>query len=189
MVDWAGLGISINREYGAGADGLQSIHEYTEQRLIDESCNVVYCDHGALEIADYISVKEESDYIRVTLYHCKATKERRAGARVKDFYEVCGQVEKSVDWVNDIQKMRERMEYRLRFAREDGNDRFVVGNLEEMERIVAAAKRKRVLYRIVIVQPGLSQAAISAEIQLILGASEGYIGRLGCDKLLVIASA
>jgi hypothetical protein len=56
-----------------------------------------------LGLHDRVKAIEENGYatIAVDFYHCKYSQESSAGARVGDLYEVCGQAQKSISWLQN----------------------------------------------------------------------------------------
>jgi hypothetical protein len=166
-VDWDGQNVDASAEVAPGRDGKLSVHEYTEARVRAEGCNLIFFDHLAPEYADFITVKEEPSNVQFTLYHCKSTKKKEAASRVTEIYEVAGQVEKSMHLGNRPAILRARMEDRGTKR----PDRFLYGDLAEMDRLLDVIRRKRAIYRIVIVHPGLSQADINKEVGGVLNRS------------------
>lgn len=183
-VDWDSHNVDVGAEVAPGKDGKMSVHEYTEARVRAEGCNLIFFDHLAPEYADFITVKEEPSNVQFTLYHCKSTKKEKAASRVTEIYEVAGQVEKSLHYGYRPATLRARMEDRG--AKRP--DRFLHGDLTEMDRLIEVIRRKRPIYRIVIVHPGLSRGDLNKEVGGVLGAADGYLARLGYDRLQVLAS-
>ena len=60
--------------------------------------DIIYDDDYSGEIADIITIKETTDSIDVQFYHLKFAKDGLVSARVDNFYEVCGQAQKSIHW-------------------------------------------------------------------------------------------
>src|SRR5690606_36737562 len=74
-------------------DNRISIHEY----IIEEAkkiYDVVFYDHGSLEIADVIGFKKG----KVQFFHCKKQSGEVPNCSINDNYEVAGQATKSVNW-------------------------------------------------------------------------------------------
>lgn len=103
VVDWCTGGVDIEHEYGNPTSVGMSIHEYLKGSLLGSAAQIVFYDHGSGEVADYITVEQRSTEIAVSLYHCKASGGRKAGARVDDIYEVCGQTIKSLIWLGGFE--------------------------------------------------------------------------------------
>jgi hypothetical protein len=72
------------------------------QELKARDYDIVFDDDGAGEAADIVAIKIENgtrgSAILVEFYHCKYS-EQVAGKRIKDLYEVCGQAQKSMQWM------------------------------------------------------------------------------------------
>ena len=92
-------------------------------------------------------------------WHCKYSMEDKAGHRVKDLYEVCGQAQKSIRWLD---KPRDLFTHLLR--REPRNSgaeqytRYQRGDKSDLLRIREKADTQRILLRVFIVQPGVSKS-------------------------------
>ncbi len=95
--DWAGTNIRVESQ------GIDRITESIQFRVIQEIKNrgaiVVFDDDDSGESADVVGVFEHDDRIEVEFWHCKFANEDRPGHRIKELYEVCGQAQKSVHWL------------------------------------------------------------------------------------------
>ena len=127
-----------------------------------------------------MTIAEIGDATVFTFYHCKGAAEPRAGARVEDVYEVCGQAQKSVAWASLA-----RLEKRLRERR---NKLFVRGTADSLRDVLTRAKDRRQVFEIKVVQPGVSKAALSAPMAECLGATNGHLAGVGAP-FEMIASA
>ena len=109
--------------------------------------------------------------------------------RVGDFYEVCGQAQKSVYWRTNENKLFERL--KLREMQRWGTysvSRFEKGNLEKLDEL---RRRSRYLvpeFHIFIVQPGLDVQRVDAKILDLLGATELYLIETFKVPLTIIGS-
>jgi len=187
-VDWAAHGVDICTEYIANADPQPddgSIHGYVIGEMRRLGAAVIAYDHGAYEAADVIAIWDEPERVRVKLFHCKSTREERAGCRLVDIYEVAGQATKCLRWVYKPAELIEHLERRSR-----GNAyRFQVGRLRDVDSLLRR-NPKRVQYEIAIVQPGLSIGALSDAAADVLAAANEYVRRdLGGRNLEVMGSA
>jgi hypothetical protein len=185
-IDWVAAGVDIEKECGILDGGKLSVHEYLRCHLAQSDSQVVFYDHGPGEIADFVTFTSLSDEILVRLYHCKGAGGHSAGQRVGDLYEVCGQVVKSLIWINTNQRLLEQIVYRNR-TRVDSA--FVKGEKTELRQIVARSKIIPTGYEIIIVQPGLSRAGLPERMGHILAAANDYIMKSQCGLLRVLASA
>jgi hypothetical protein len=143
-------------------------------------------DHGSGEMADYVEIfaaddGEDGDTI-VRLYHCKGTKAKKAGGRVGDAYDVCGQAAKSLTWARR-DALLSAMKRRLGRKRPS---RFVRGSQAEAEALLG--RGRRVVLEVVVVQPGFSKAKLKGDLGLLLAAADEYLTTGPCRRLAVIGS-
>src|SRR5207245_1789964 len=72
--DWVASGIDIELEFSSGELNISSplsIQDYRGARLLGQSHEVVIFDHGAGEVADFVTLRNEGNRTVVSLYHCK----------------------------------------------------------------------------------------------------------------------
>jgi len=187
-VDWAAVGVDINREYDDGQNPIANdgtVHGYVLGRLQAEQAQIIVYDHGSHEAADLIGIWDDDEVVMVRLYHCKATKETSPGCRLEDLYEVAGQAAKSIRWLHKPGELLNHLH-----RRSQGREyRFPKGRLREVQRLIQS-NPKRVQYEVVVVQPGLSLARLTQPAQDVLAAANEYLWRdTGGVHLGVIASA
>ena len=186
-VDWDAENVDVERESEACEDGRLTVQEYIEQRLLAGDADVIFFDDGTGEVADYLVVYFRSEEVLFEFYHCKAAGGAAGGDRVDDAYEVSGQAVKGLIWTNSSRRLVEHARRRL-CRRGRRPSRFVRGDLEALEAAVEAARTRRSRYRMVIVQPGISQSRLTPKIAHVLGAADDYLRNGNCDDLAVIGS-
>lgn len=183
VVDWAKEGISITLEKPDGSSN-KSIFEWIEARLVAEGQPFVFIDDGAGEVADYISLSFVSGTPKIQLYHCKASGQAKAGSRVTDMYDVCGQAIKCAAWVGS-----ERLLTQLKSRMKNKFSRCVVGNIGELEKAFAPALRQKISLEVYIIQPGLSLSRKSTKIDELIAAMKSYTLDAGFSRAGLIISA
>lgn len=173
-IDWATGDVDIEREFGEGANGKTSIHDYLIARLQAHGSEVVFYDHGSGEVADVISVKDTGKVVEFSLFHCKGSGEKEAGARVDDVYEVCSQAVKSSRWMGHHKRLNEKMKARTR--RKNASE-FIVGNFDAYDDLVTRATQRGSRFKFYAVQPGLSRASCEKREDLcrVLAMAKEYI--------------
>ena len=176
----AWTGVNIQREFGSA----DSIHEFVKARLLQVPNAVVFYDHRAGEIADFVVLDESSSRVTVTLYHCKGSGGASPGDRVDDLYEVCGQVVKSVKIVNDGPTLLKHIKRRAA-----GGSMFLAGDFARAEAMLTDRSVKPLHFCVVAVQPGASKAGLSGDRLAVLGAADDAIVDAGADRLVVWGSA
>jgi hypothetical protein len=173
-------GVDIEAEITATAQG-RSVHEEIRQRLERGAAPIILFDHGTGEIPDFVTPIENGGAVEIGMYHCKGSGEPRAGARVDDIYEVCGQAQKGVA-VASLDRFSKRIQQRR------GRTRFVRGTANDLDALLTRAKSTVVQFEIAIVQPGISKAALSQGMQEALGATNTHLIGSGVAPLRVLTS-
>jgi hypothetical protein len=189
-VSWETEAVDTRKEFWKDDEernGKRSVHEYLEQTLNTDDHDIVFYDHRSGEIADFFTMKVDPRQIIVTLYHCKASGGNRAGDRVGDVYEVCGQVVKSFNLAMDEKLLLKHI--RRRVSKGKVRSRFIRGSLAELERIYRESAGKKMEYKFAIVQPGISKMNIGDESLSVLAAANEFVHSLGAEDLSVMASA
>ena len=170
-----------------------SIQHHVIERLIEGytvDYDVIFDDDGAGEIADIVALKGAGDNLLVHLFHLKYAKSDTAGVRVSDFYEVCGQAQKSVYWRGDVKRLFERIKLReMQRQKKHEVSRFAVGDLEKLDELRRRSRVLRPKFSIFIVQPGLQVEAVDTAVLDLLGATELYLRETFDVPLKVIANA
>lgn len=160
---------------------------------ITDDFEIVFDDDGANEIADVVAIRRiESEKILICFIHCKYSSEDKPGARVDDFYAVCGQAQKSVRWKHaGLRKMGDHMKRRHERWADKGGSRFIKGDMRMFRTLEKLSRKTGVELEVLIVQPGLSKAKAveSPEVRRLLGSTELYLRRTADAPLRVIVSA
>lgn len=187
--DWSGVDINKESIWKDGEERRDSIQWRIAEDYINGGFDIVFDDDGSGEAADLVCLKEEADYIRLCLVHCKFSGGGGAGARVKDVVEVCSQAVRSAKWrwkFKDLGRHIFNRESRLRV--EGRRTRFLVGTATDLNRIMKVSRFKEVRPEIVVVQPGLSIANRTSEQSAVLAAALAYLKETIGIELDVICS-
>lgn len=187
VVDWASHRIDIRAERRNPKEGHESIHSYLRERLMKEGHSVVVYDDGSGEIADFVTINEQNNIVRIGLLHAKATKEKKPGERVADVHEVCMQAVKCSRWTVPPSKLVDRLLARCL----DKDEKLIAGTREDLKRLRSEVEAKEVRYQVVIVQPGISRAEFGPDtIAMPLAATEDFLRSAGTfEDLIVLGSA
>jgi len=165
--------------------------QYYFFNLIIDNYEIIIDDDDKGEIADLIGINEHDDVIEVTLYHLKYAAEGKTTGRIDNFYEVCGQAQKSLKW-----KYRENRSFFDHIFRRDQkrikakkSSRVIKGNHDRLETIAQAAKwEKEIQFKICIVQPGLKKGTATNDILQLLGNTKHYLKTVGNVELYIYTS-
>jgi hypothetical protein len=117
------------------------------------------------------------------LYHCKGSGGPNPGDRVGDVYEVCGQVVKSFNLIDNEEDLLKHVQRRV-----GSGSRFVKGDIGLFEKLINQRGSRTLTYRFVIVQPGISKSQIGEDGCSVLAAADGYVLSIGAAKLIVLGS-
>jgi hypothetical protein len=188
--DWAGVNLR-NESQGVEPLVIDSIQHKVVEELKKLDLDIIYDDDYAGEIADVVTLKLLEDKIVVGLYHLKFALDGVVSNQIKNFYEVCGQAQKSVQW-----KHKDGSEFINHLLRREtkswsgySRSRLERGSVEQLERLLRIAKKEiPVEFEIYVVQPGASKATISNDILSLLGVTENYTKEVGGINLRVITS-
>jgi superfamily II DNA or RNA helicase len=188
-VKWELEGVDMTKEVGNPRPSYsQTIHQYMMDRLESSSVPIVFYDHGSGEIADFITFAKVDNSLDITFYHVKASGGEEARARLGDVYEVCGQAVKSLFWT-DKAKLLDRIEHRLETGKKFVKDK---GDINSLKGLIHGASFSETNYRIIVVQPGISQKALKTKrgkkVAEVLASSNDYIVRANLMPMEVIAS-
>ncbi len=190
IIKWDWTDVDIRKESQGDNKEADSI----QYKVIDflksgTDYSVIFDDDNSGEIADVVTITEKDEFIIFGFYHCKYAHGDKPGARLSDLYEVCGQAEKSVAWMQDtreiIDRMMKRENQRLRSGR---SSRFEKGDMKKLKEL----KNKMRVYpskaEVYIVQPGVDSEAISEGMERLLCGSSGYLMETYSIPLKIICS-
>lgn len=187
-IDWPALKVDIQAERYNPKAGKTSVHSYLIDKLRGEPHRVVVYDDGSGEVADFISIDESVLEVRFTLYHAKGSHGAKPGERVADVYEVCGQAVKSIRWTLSAERLLRRL---LDRSKDREAEWLIAGTRADLSDLQESVTHKRVLFEIVIVQPGISRARLQPDnIALPLASADLFIREGGAfENLRVWGSA
>jgi len=192
--DWDWTGVDLAKEAQKVSPKItDSIQYKVIERLKQEDFDVIYDDDGSGEIADIVTIKLEEKKIKINLYHLKYASDGVVSNRIGNFYEVCGQAQKSIHWKH--KDGNEFINHLLRRERKkwDGAEcsRLIdgFGTITELEKLLIIMKKQiPVEYVNYIVQPGVSSQNISDEILTLLGVTENYLMEFAGIPLKVVVN-
>ncbi|OIN57168.1 hypothetical protein BLX24_21575 [Arsenicibacter rosenii] len=188
--DWSGVNLRAEAQdvYPKITD---SIQYFCVQKFIAEDYDIVYDDDYSGEIADVVTIKENSNEIIMELYHLKFAKNGKPAGDIKDLYEVCGQAQKSYHWKH--KEPKELFDHMLRRLTKTykGNtcSRLEKGSEEELIKLLTKVKKSFPLeLKVYIVQPGISPRLVTQEQLTLLAVTENHLMKQANIPLTVIGS-
>ena len=174
-IDWSGVD---KKKESMGKNRSSNTVQHRAYQEIADDYEVVFDDDNSGEAADLIAIrKDDNNTLRVRLVHCKATKTKYTGSRVNDFYELCGQAQKSIRWKhNGFEYLCEHMKRRNESWLASGNDRFLKGDLATLNKLRRFARyAPKFVFEVTLVQPGLDSTKVSEDVIQLLGSTEDYL--------------
>ena len=187
---WEWAGIDIRKESQGLEPALDSIQYRVIQRLKEDDYTVIFDDDDAGESADVVAIRVAERSIMAELYHCKYAHGDRPGARISDLYEVCGQAQKSVHWMdNPAELFRHLLRRESKRVGQGLRSRFERGSQVDLLTIASKSRSVPIELAVYIVQPGLARSGASvAQLQL-LSVTENYLMETYKIHFAAIASA
>ncbi|ERJ86359.1 helicase protein [Porphyromonas gingivalis F0185] len=189
-IKWEGVNLSNESQHVIPYE-TDSIQYFFSHLIMDEF-DVLYDDDGSGEIADLIGIKDKDDAIHFYLYHLKYALQGCVSNRISNFYEVCGQAQRSLKW-NDQDRIKDF--FTRLFARKEKRyqgrvcSRILKGTEADLERFSKQVNwQKKMVMHIGIVQPALSKSQASQEILELLGTIWTYIKDISNIELKVYCS-
>lgn len=172
-LDWEGVDLSVE---SMGTECKQNSIQYYMWQKIQNDYELIFNDDGSGEVADLIGVNQDAENIYVDLYHLKYAIDGHTSQRIANFYEVCGQAQKSLKWKIPEMRLFTRLIKRATDTTM-GTNRILKGNMELLQRLSQDATfTKRVKVNLRLAQPGLSKAnaSTSGDILRLLGVVKNY---------------
>lgn len=179
-IDWGDLDIS-KESMGFDIINKNSIQYFFFQKIKAEY-EIVYNDDNAGEIADLIGIRREKNIIYIHLFHLKYAKEGKVSGRIDNFYELCGQAQKSLNWKHyDIKRFFDHLLKRI-----STKNRILKGTEELLEEIKTNALwEMQVNFEISIVQPGVNWDSMSESINSLIANTSYYLKTTGNVELSI----
>jgi superfamily II DNA or RNA helicase len=181
---WDWTGINIRKESQGYAREPDSIQAAVIARLRASDYHLIFDDDENGEAADLVAVRligglDAPTQIDVEFYHLKYSSEDAPGARIGDLYVVCGQAQTSIRWMSSHEKRTDLFTHLLRREAKRQRDgrptRFERGDTRLVETLREMTRTTRMTLKIVVVQPGVSKAAISETQLRLLSVTENYL--------------
>jgi hypothetical protein len=160
-LEWNDVNFKIESIYKDGGMRTNSIQEFMMKKFISDGANIVFNDDNSGEAADIIAIFKEENLIRFELAHCKYSKEK-AGARLSDLYEVCGQAIISLRYKWRPEELIRHLLRRNQTGVLAGK-RFYYGEQDELNEINKALKYTNVEFVFSIAQPGVNISLITTD--------------------------
>lgn len=188
VLDWQGVDLQVESRWRNGVYRANSVQQRFIEQLEEGNYTFIFDDDDTGESADVVSIEETQQEIIVTLWHCKYAGGDAPGQRAKDLYEVCGQAEKSTKWTWSLENLVKHLIVRESKHKRGRASRFIRGSTAELVTMRKSARKKFVVFKIGIVQPGLSRANVPAEHLAIIGSTNSFVQTITDSPLTVVCS-
>jgi hypothetical protein len=187
---WDFSGIPLNRE-SMGERGDTNTIQYRSFINLEGEYELIFNDDGHGEAADLVCFKDVDDStVGLTLVHCKGAHQARISADIRNFYIVCGQAQKCITakhggiprLINDLKKRQALWGKR-------GTTRFLKGGPKELSFFKEKARKSKIVFEVLLVQPGASLRTISDDILRLLATTELFLKKTTQAHFRVIINA
>lgn len=195
VMNWTGINIKAESQGESKKPGTIQ-HRMIEALQLNGNYSVIFDDDGKGESADIVTitiiVEEPRTYIEVELYHLKYSIGDTPGARVDDLYVVCGQAQRSANWLTNRERRTDFFNHLLKrnAARETNgkSSRIERGDIELLKRLKDMSRYQDVRFKVIIVQPGLSKKVATESQLTLLAVTERYLSDTYAIPLTVICA-
>jgi superfamily II DNA or RNA helicase len=185
--DWSG--VNIKRE-SQGAERHPGTIQHRSVAVLSAEADweVVIDDDGSGEMADIVLIRRVDQDMEILLAHCKYSSEPTPGARIEDFYDVCGQAMKMNRAKSMPDQLTRRLLRRERERQAEGRTGLITGSVETLAAVARESRFRTLRATVAIIQPGLLKSKASDDIRALLGATDRFLTETYGMKLRVIAS-
>ncbi|MDJ0306786.1 DEAD/DEAH box helicase family protein [Dehalobacter sp.] len=186
---WDWESIPLNRE-SIGKNGNTNTIQYKSFQAVENEFDVVFNDDGKGEAGDLVCLKDIDDStIKLCLVHCKGAIGGQISGEIDNFYTVCGQAQKSITVKHlGMTRLYNDLKRRHEIWVREGYTRFLKGEMKQLSYFKEKARRSKLQFEVVIVQPGGSKASLSSDILKLLATTELFLKKTTQGDLRVVVS-
>lgn len=186
---WDWTGVPLNKESMHKVRDKATIQYRTFERLQDDY-DVIFNDDGSGEVADLLCLKEVDDgVIRLCLVHCKGAHGGKVSQDIRNFYVVCGQAQKNIAAKHKgLPKVYHDLRRRQDAWLAEGASRFLKGDMKVLSYFKEKARRARLEFEVIVVQPGISASDVSEDGLRLLATTELYLVKTTEASFRVVVS-
>lgn len=186
---WDWTGIPLNQESITFAGNTDTIQYRTYERIAEEF-DVIFNDDGPGEAADLVCFKDvDEKTIRLCLVHCKGAHGGRVSQDIRNFYVVCGQAQKNITARHmGMSKLARELQRRHEAWVARGASRFLKGGMPELAYFKEKARRSKLEFEAILVQPGASAETITDDSLRLLATTELYLSKTTQAGFRVVVS-
>jgi superfamily II DNA or RNA helicase len=187
---WDFSDVPLNKESIGKAGDKQTI-QYRAFEHIQDEYNLILNDDGPGEAGDLVCFKDVSETaIKLALVHCKGATGARVSGDISNFYVVCGQAQKCISTKHKgIPKLVNVLLRRERLWAESGSTRFLKGGHREIAYFREKARRSKVAFEVILVQPGANVETVSDDILRLVATTELFLKKTAGATFRVVLNA
>lgn len=176
LEEWGFNGIPLNKE-SIGKSGDANTIQYRAFESLKDEFDVIFNDDGSGEAADLVCLSNVDDTtIRLTLVHCKGAHSARISADIRNFYVLCGQAQKCIAAKHaGIPRLANNMRRREALWATQGRTRFLKGGLKELSYFKEKARKSKLEFEVLLVQPGANVQTVSDDILRLIATTELFL--------------
>lgn len=186
---WEWGNIPLNRE-SIGKAGNEDTIQYRSFLNVADEYELVFNDDGKGEAGDLVCLKDvDESAIKLCLVHCKGALGGQVSNDIGNFYTVCGQAQKSITVKHlGIGRLYHDLKRRHEIWHREGRSRFLKGDMKVLSYFKGKARRSKLAFEVIVVQPGGSKPVLSATILKLLGTTELFLKTTTQGEFRVVVS-
>ncbi len=186
---WEWGDIPLNRE-SIGKAGNEDTIQFRSFLNVADEYELVFNDDGKGEAGDLVCLKDiDESTIKLCLVHCKGALGGKVSNDIDNFYTVCGQAQKSITVKHlGIGRLYHGLKRRHEIWDREGHSRFLKGDMKLLSYFKEKARRSKVTFEVIVVQPGGSKPVLSADILKLLGTTELFLKTTTQGEFRVVVS-
>lgn len=188
-IEWGG--VNLHHESQKEAPYITDSIQYYFAKLMESKYEYVIDDDGAGEIADLIGLNVTKHTIEVSMFHLKYAIGGRVSDDINNLYQVCGQAQKSISWkyatgnkfFNHVLKRDQRK------IKNGKSSSILKGAWSDILKLrEQASNKKELIFKIYVVQPGMSKSSATDSMKLLLGNTYKYLQETANIEFNIICS-
>ncbi|MER8719647.1 DEAD/DEAH box helicase family protein [Mesorhizobium sp. M0999] len=187
---WNWDGIPLNHESMHKVRDQLTIQYRTFEHLRHEY-DVIFNDDGHGESADLICLKDvDEGTIRLCLVHCKGAYGGKISRDIRNFYVVCGQAQKNITAKHKgLPRLYLDLKRRHDAWAKQGASRFLAGDVKQLAYFKEKARRAKLEFEVILVQPGASLRTVTEDSLRLLATTEIYLKKTTEASFRVVVSS
>jgi superfamily II DNA or RNA helicase len=186
---WNFQGIPLNNE-SIGKGGNRATIQYRAFEHLRDEYPLIFNDDGKGEAGDLVCLRDiDETTIKLTLVHCKGAIGGRVSGSIENFYFICGQAQKCITKKHKgVERLARDLRKREGQWNASGATRFLKGGLRELAYFKEKARKSKVDFEVIIVQPGANPESVTSSILQLLATTESFLKKTTDANFRVVLS-